>query len=86
MLEEDDDCTGTLCQTVLDHTYNYYTVEPQLSVSPLFEPSVIQMLFRILKSQKTIWFSTKSSNKWNACVILDLLVLLYHSTVGRKSY
>ena len=31
-----------------------YTVEPQLSESPLSEPSVIQTLFRILKSKKTI--------------------------------
>ena len=30
------------------------TVGPRLSESPLSEPSVIQMLFRILKSQKAI--------------------------------
>ena len=41
-----------------------YTVGPQLSESTLSESLVIlQTLFQILKSQKTTWFSSKSSNK-----------------------
>ena len=64
-----------------------YTVEPRLSESPLSESSVIQTLFLILKSQKTIWLSAKPSNKWKMSVwFLDLLGLSYHSTVGRKAY
>ena len=39
------------------------TVEPQLSESPLSEPSVIRTLFRILKYQEMIGFSAKASNK-----------------------
>ena len=38
---------------VYTHTY-ICTVGPQLSESPLSEPSVIRTLFRILKSQKTV--------------------------------
>ena len=38
------------------------------------------------KIQKTPWFSAKSSSKWMSVWILDLLGLLYHSTVGRKAY
>ena len=34
-----------------------------ITQSPLFEPSIIQTLLWILKSQKTIQFSTKSNNK-----------------------
>ena len=49
------------------------TVEPRLSKSPLSEPSVIRTLFRILKSQKTVRFSAKPSNKWNAYVIFRLV-------------
>ena len=49
------------------------TVEPRLSKSPLSEPSVIRTLFQILKSQKTVRFSAKPSNKWNACVIFRLV-------------
>ena len=52
------------------------TVGPQLSESPLSEPSVIRTLFLILKYQKTIRFSAKASNKWNACVIFRLVRLI----------
>ena len=45
------------------------TVGLRLSKSPLSEPLIIRTPFRILKSHKTIQFSAKSSNKWNACVI-----------------
>ena len=64
------------------------TVEPRLSESPLSKPSVIRMLFLILKSQKIIWFSAKPKLIINKMSVwfLDLLGLLYHSTVGRKAY
>ena len=39
------------------------TAETWLSEFPLSEPSVIQMLFQILKPQKIIWFSAKPSKK-----------------------
>ena len=42
---------------------NINTVEPRLSESLLSEPSVIWTLFWILKSQKTVWFYAKPSNK-----------------------
>ena len=51
----------------------FSTVEPRLSKSPLSKPLVIRMLFRILKSQKTILFP---SNKLNVCVILRLVRLI----------
>ena len=53
-------------------------IGPRLSESPLSEPLIIQKLFLILKSQKKIQFSGKSSNKWNTCVILrlDRLIIL----------
>ena len=57
------------------------TVGPLLSESPLSKPSVMWTLFCILKSQKTVWFS---GNKWMLVWFLDLLGLLYHTTVGRK--
>ena len=78
-----------MCYTVECLTVQYSevcTVEPRLSESPLYELSVIWMLFWILKSKKMPWFSAKPSNKWNAYMILDLLGLLYHGTVGRRAY
>ena len=56
-----------------------YTIGPRLFESPLSKPSVIRTLLQILKSQKTIWFSAKTSNKWNAYVIFRL-----HSLVISK--
>ena len=64
---------------------NVNTVEPQLSESPLSEPSVIQMLFQILKSQKIIWFSPKPSNKWNVYVIFRLATFIISQYGGKKS-
>ena len=52
------------------------TVGPRLFESPLSEPSVIWTLFWILKSLKMPWFSTKLSNKWNACMFLRLVRLI----------
>ena len=59
------------------------TVEPRLSETPLSEPSIIRTLFRISKYQETIGFS--AINEMPVC-FLDLLGLLYYSTVGRKAY
>ena len=58
-----------------------YTVEPWLSKSPLSKSSVIRTLFQILKPQKTIWFSAKQSNKWNAYVIFRLARLIISYSV-----
>ena len=57
-----------------------------LSESPFSESLVIWTLFQSLKSLKAIWLSVKPRNKWNVCVILYLLGLLYHSKVARKAY
>ena len=60
-----------------------YTVEPRLSEFPLSEPSVIRMLFLILKSQKQFdYLQNQVINE----ISVYLLDLLYHSTVGRKAY
>ena len=62
------------------------TVEPWLSESPLSEPSVIQMLFWTLKSEKTPWFLQNQVINEIPVWFLDLLGLVYHSTVGKKAY
>ena len=64
---------------------NIYTVGPRLSESPLSEPSVIRTLFRILKSQKTDFLQNQVINEMPVSFI-DLLGLLYHSTLDRKLY
>ena len=52
------------------------TIETWLSESPLSEPSVILMLFWILKYQEIIEFSAKPSYKWNTCMIFRLVRLI----------
>ena len=53
-------CTSIqMCTCIIKYAS---TVGPRLSESPLSEPSVIQTLFRILKYQEMIGFSTKPSN------------------------
>ena len=60
------------------------TVGPRLSKSPLSEPLVIRRLFRILKSQKIVWFSTNQEINEIPVWFLDLLGLIYHGTVKWK--
>ena len=78
----------TLIKCKLGSSYHWFhwhddTVGPRLSESPLSEPSVIWILFQILKS-----FDFQQSHVINGMPVwyLDLLGLLYHSTVDRKAY
>ena len=61
----------------------FNTVGPRLSESSLSEPLFIRTLFWILKS-----FDFQQNQVINGMPVwfLDLLGLLYHSTVDRKTY
>ena len=66
-------------------TYWWYSRTSVIQISiihTLGYPNAI-LNFNILEDNL---FSETPSHDWNACVILDLLGLLYHSTLGRKTY
>ena len=48
--------------------------------------SIIRTILRMQKSQKTVQFSTKSSNKWNACVIFRLVGFIISQNSGQKRH
>ena len=72
-------CISTLYKYV---NIQLSTVGPWLSESLLSEHSIYPNAILNLKSHKTIWFSTEPSNDMLVW-FLDLLGLLYHSTVDR---
>ena len=62
------------------------TVEPRLSEFLLSESSVIRKLFQILKSKRRFDYLQNQVINEMPVWFLDLLGLLYHSTVGKKAY
>ena len=68
------------------NSYDYFcTAGPWLSESPLFEPSIILMLFLFWNPKTKFDFLQNQVINRMLVWFLDMLGLLYHSTVDRKS-